>query len=255
VRHAAHGERRRYNPPVRWLWLAGLLGCGRIGFGLPADGAGEHAGNGDSGAPSDALDAPGTASVCPTTALLADDFQDGVTGPQWTVLTATDLTVSETAGVLRVAYAAMSGPTEIAGYRQAAAADYTTSCVIAEINSVPNASAAYMDTRVGTGPSDYVGFTIGSGMMSSSLHNGASVMTADVRAFDPVAHRFLRLRMSPTGTVFEASPDDITYSQLGAVTGVFGLATSTQLDLIATTTSQAQNAGNAEWASIRVLVP
>ena len=209
---------------------------------------------GDSGdGPSDTR----TSSVCPSSVLISDDFEDGVMAPEWTVLTATDLVVSETAGVLRVAYAANSSPNEFAGYREATAHDYTEACVIAEINAIPSASAssASMFVRVGSGPSDNAEFTLSSGMVRSDLHNGASVKQADLRAFDPVAHRFLRLRLTATGTTWEASPDGVAFTTLGSVTTVLATAGSTALQLQAQTLSASQNAGKAEWASVRVLVP
>jgi len=241
---------------VRWLCLVALSACGRIDFGPRVAGAADAVASGDGSSGDGAGDAPAS-SVCPPTVLISDDFEDGVTAPEWTVLTATDLTVSETAGVLRVAYAANSSPNEFAGYREATLHDYTEACVIAEINAFPSpsASSASMYVRVGTGPSDNAEFSIDSGMLRSDLHNGASVKQVDVRAFDPVAHRFLRVRLTATGTSWEASPDGVTFTALGSVTTVLATAASTELQLQAQTLSASQNAGSAEWASVRVLVP
>lgn len=233
-----------------------LIGCGRIGFGARGDGGGGD-GGGD-GAPGDVADALVTGtSVCPSTVHLADDFEDGVVAPEWMVLTATDLTVAETGGVLRVSYAANSGPNEFAGYREATASDYSVACVIAEIAAIPAASqqAASSYVRIGTGPTDNAAFTFDSGNVRSDLHNGASVKTADLRTFDPVAHRFLRMRLTATTTYWEASPDGVTYTLLGSVTDLLHIASSTQLELMAQSLNATHSAGMAEWASVQVLVP
>jgi len=243
---------------VRWLWLVALIGCGRLGFGSQRDGSTSDGGGGGDGAAGDVGDALVTgSSVCPSTVHLADDFEDGVTAAMWTVVTATDLTVAETAGVLRVTYASNSSPTELAGYREAATADYSTVCVIAEITAIPSPSAqsASSFVRIGTGPSDNVAFDFVGGNMHCELHNGASVMVPDTRPFDPVAHRFVRLRMTATDTFWEASPDGVTFTLLGTVADNLHVANPNSIELMAQTNSASQNAGKAEWASVQVLVP
>jgi hypothetical protein len=243
---------------VRWLCLAALLGCGRLDFARTGPGGGGDGGTGDGDSAGDGPDALVTGtSVCPSTVLLADDFQDGVTAPEWTVMTATDLTVAETAGVLRVTFAANSGPNERAGYRQTTASDYSAACVIAEITAIPAASqqAASSWVRVGPGPSDNAAFSFDNGEVRSDLHNGASIRQVDLRPFDPIAHRFLRMRMTATTTYWEASPDGVTFTLLGSVVDTLGIAAATQLDLEAQSLSATHNAGTAEWASVQVLVP
>jgi hypothetical protein len=129
--------------------------------------------------------------------------------------------------------------------------------VIGEITAVPSASAqsASMYIRVGIGPTDCVEISIDAGMLRSALHNGANVMTGDVRTYDPVAHRFLRMRMTASMTYWDASPDGVTFTLLGSVPDTLHTAASNHLNLEAQSLSASQNAGKAEWASVQVLVP
>ena len=67
-----------------------MLGCGRIDFSPYADGAGALGDGGAVNATGDAADALVTStSVCPSTVLINDDFEDGVTAPEWSLLTGT----------------------------------------------------------------------------------------------------------------------------------------------------------------------
>jgi hypothetical protein len=225
---------------------AAASGDGVAGDGVAGDGVGP---------PADAFDGDAAASACGTTIAIADDFEDGVTGSGWTTLTGTNLTLAETGGLLQITFASNVSAGQTAGYVSTASYDFTGACVDAEITSIPNPSTlANLTFRIGTS-SDCGVIEIYSGMINAAQHRGASISRLPAFAFDPVAHRFLRMR-EVTGTwYYQSSPDGAAWTTFGTVANTFALQVNTTILLTAGTNSAVSSGGVAAFASMRVAIP
>jgi hypothetical protein len=227
-----------------------LVGCGRLGFGPGGDGAigdrsGELGGGGE-GTP---------AGSCGTTVALADDFDDGVAAPEWTVLTGTNLTLTETSGVLQIAFASNVPASQNAGYVTTNAMDFTGTCVEAEVAMIGNpATLAQATIRIGSS-TDCGEIEIASGMIHASQHRGASITLLPAIAFDPVAHRFLRMRESAGMWSYDASPNGSAWNVLGTVADTFASSTSTTFRVTAGSGNAINDGGIVQYASVRILAP
>jgi len=211
-----------FNDRVRLVALvACLAACGRLGFGPERDGAtgegaaGDVAGNGDGIVP----------GICSTTVALADDFEDGTPAAEWSVLAGTNLTLAETNGFLQITFGSNVPASQSAGYVTANPMDFTGACVEVEVAMIPNpATIAQATIRIGT-PTDCGDISIYGGAINASQHRGASITRFPAFAFDPVAHRFLRMRESAGSWAYEASPNGTDWTQFGSVANTFPNAT------------------------------
>jgi hypothetical protein len=233
---------------VRWLCLAAMIGCGRIGFGVigaPGDASGDDGGNGD------AVDAlVTTSSVCPPTVAFSDDFNASTISAQWSTATGTNMTIAETGGYLELAFGAGTTPSgSTTSATQATAIDYTESCTVIEIDTIPDPTTmgqlVFRVGDIGAG----VDFLESKGTLTASGKN-TSIGTYP---YDPVAHRFLRLRHHAGTWYWEISPDGVTFTSLGMATTFVPTPTTVQLQLIAN--GGTQNGGKVDYNSVVVTVP
>jgi hypothetical protein len=100
-----------------------------------------------------------------------------------------------------------------------------------------------------------VAFQIGGGTLVSLQRSGANNVMPDSRAFDPIAHRFVRLREQAGTWYWEASPDGVTFVTLGTSTRIFVGQPSTGISLLAGTGKAGKSTSPASYASVQVLVP
>lgn len=236
-----------------------LAGCGRIDFGGVVAASGDAGGGdgivGDGGGGGDGGDGAVASGVCGSTVALSDDFEDGVMGAEWKAISGNNLTVAETGGFLQITFASNVPAGQAAGYQQLTAMDYTGACTIVEVNEVPNpATIAQAIIQVGFAVGNSASMSIRGGMIYSTSHNGANVQMPDTRAWDGVAYRFLRIRESNGTWYWDASPDGVTFMQLGMVTEALVNQNAAYLVLDAATSSAQSNGGQVQFASVRVLV-
>jgi hypothetical protein len=221
--------------------IACMLGCGRIGF----DSTGGDGGTGD-----DAVDATMTATgACPATVALTDDFTSATALPIWSPYTNDPgLTISQGTGVLVLAFAAGNTPPgSSAGYMQTTAIDYSEACAIVELDALPSGGT---DVSVG-GPGEFVTFEFSGNEMICSQSSGGIV---DRRTWDPVAHKFLRLRAHANVWYWEVSPDDVNYTTLGMHPNT-STVNPTTMSIEIVTPINVLNGGQARYRHVRVLVP
>ena len=241
---------------VRLLVIAACAaGCGRFGFDVSGDGRADDGVVADDGTLG-ASNGDVSTGICPTTVAISDDFEDGTTAPIWTLLTGTNLSLTEAGGVMSVTFASNVPAGQTAGYAQTNPIDYTGACVIAELTEIPAAaSGAYVEMRIGIGPTNNVQFEVDQGLLHSVSHNGAMIVRPDMRSWDLATQRFLRLRELGGTWYWEVSAEGAIYTTVASVPRVLVSQTSTVLELFAGSFSAASAAGRTAFASISVLVP
>lgn len=231
-----------------------LAGCGRIGFGPDGVGAGDAGGDGrgDGDAAADAFASPG----CGATAILTDDFDDGVIGPAWTAMTPHAWTVSEAEGVLRVAPPFSPALPDSAGYTQTATVGFAKTCAIAELVAVPTGSPlVYAFLRLGTAQKN-VELVVEDGQLLGRFNNMGTTGTTGGGAYDPVADRFLRIRNTGSSYVFETGPSLASFTSHGLVGGGVVEPSPSTLQLGAgTEAGTTLVSGSAEFANVWFLGP
>ena len=226
-------------------------GCGRGDFSpIYGDALGDGIGAGAFDAPSgDAI-----AGACGTTIHLADDFEDGVTNPQWTVVSGNGLTVAETGGFLQITYANNVPASQTGGYRSAAM-DFTNTCIEVELVMAGNqTSGAIAEVQLGAGQ-NRIYIDVFNGMVRTEEQLGAAVFTGTPVTYDAVAHRWLRMREIAQTWYFQASPDRASYTTLFSYPKEFGLQTACVLTLAAQSGSAVGNGGVVQFGSVTVTGP
>jgi hypothetical protein len=232
---------------VRWLWLAALIGCGRVGFGsVTGDGGDDGAGA------TDAVDALVTnTGICPPTVALSDDFNASTMSPIWTEAIGTNMTIAQTGGFLEIAFGAGTTPSgTTSNYTQATAIDYTEACVTIELDMIPSTAAMGRMIFIVGNSGAFVTFEEDSGTLYSNRKGGL----LDTRPYDAVAHKFLRLRHHTGTWYWEASPDDVTYTAITSIAANI-VPTPTTVSLQLAAVGGTQNGGMAQFNSALVLVP
>jgi len=245
---------------VRVLWIVLLVGCGRFGF--DPQGAGDDmqvddargdgpGGDGGVGDP-DAL-----ISGCGTTQILVDDFSDGVIDARWTMVTGAGYSIFESAGLVRVVFPATASADTRAGYRQAATVAFTNTCAIVEIVGVPTGANARAYLRLGT-PTLNVELWVQNGRINGGFVNGGTAGSSGDIPFDPVNHRFVRIRNTGGNTYnFEAGPSPTSFpTLLGTQGGGLVMPSPSSLEIGGMATpNAATNAGSVTFGSVTFLGP
>jgi hypothetical protein len=234
-------------------------GCGRVGFDTSAPaGDGSVPGGGDASAPGDGLptsDGTVGTGACGANLLLFDDFEDGIQAAEWSLVAGTGLTVAETGGFLQITFASNVPAGQQAGYITAAKMDFTGTCVEAEVVMTPSAAAnGEMRVLMGSGQNIVTIYENG-GMLQATEQLGAAVDRMPAMTFDPVAHRWWRLRNTAGTWYFEVASDAVTYTIVYSVPQNFPLQTATTLELIALSGSATGNGGVVQFGSVRVSGP
>jgi hypothetical protein len=222
-----------------------MLGCGRIGF----DAAGANNNVLGVDASSDAMDA--TSVGCPTTLALSDDFTSTSPLPFWTLfLDGANVTSSQGAGVLMLTFGAgLTPPGSGAGYTQTMAIDYSEACAIVELDALPNSGSTSLFVGVSGA---FVEFVFSAGVMSCYGSTGG---IGDQRPWDPVAHKFLRLRAHANAWYWDVSPDGVTYTTLATQSPNTSTTNPTTMTIEVVTPNNVMDGGSAQFRHARVLVP
>jgi hypothetical protein len=189
----------------------------------------------------------------------ADTFSDATVDPFWTVNQGTGLTVSETGGVLRAAWAGAAAD-QTARYEKATPLDFRDGCALFEIVTLPTGSSRFAFARVGVTDQNvrfYVGEIGANHMVFAERRKGSLSSGLGNVIFDATKHRFLRIRNMGTTFFLETS---------GTASGPFvllGSTNDTNITPAATTVSMgggtgtAPAAGNttADWSSFALFGP
>ncbi len=226
--------------------------CGRIGFTAGGGSAGGDGGGGDGGGSGDGGSSDAmitTSSVCPGTVALFDDFSTATTQSIWTPFSAPGITYAQVSGYLEISFATSTVPSgNRTGYDQATAIDYTESCTIVELDTVPNtASAGVVNMQIGG--SDFVQFEETSNELIMNRKGGVLGRPA----YDATADRFRRLRSHAGTWYWDTSPDGVTFTTRASVVQTIIAPAILSLDCIAST--GVQNGGKADFNSVTVVVP
>lgn len=239
---------------LAFLVLAFGTSCGRFYFGNVGDaGDGSSAAGGDGG-DGDSSIAP--TLPCGTTVLLADDFDDGVSSSAWQVFNDGGYTVAEIGGALSVTYGASVSATRYGGYSQKASMDIVGACVIVELLQAPAVlTDAYAYARIGTS-SKKISWLVQAGTLSARESAVADVTIGQL-PFDPVKHRFLRIREISGNFECDTAPArEGPYTPFGLI-GVSTVSlTSATVELgAATDLNQVTNGGTVAWGDVLVTKP
>ena len=222
-----------------------LAGCGRFNFD-PTGGADDAGGN-DGGNPDAMIDAPMSTTACVDPGN-GDTFATAGTPCQpWGTLNNDRVTVTQSGGAIT-----MTPPPNVQG--PAAACTHTaipfSAGVMLEVSSVLNnvaGSQTFFTIRDVAGAQN--SFTIFEGAGSGMLRPSDTAMPAQVGpSYDPVAHRFWRMRPNAGKVVFEASPDASTWSTLAVST--LPVPVTVTVSFGALEVPQIANPGTARFESI-----
>jgi hypothetical protein len=234
---------------ARHVVLVGLAACGRLGFHERAD------------APVTA-DVPGLsldattfadgmiAPPCGTSVLFADDFEDGAPGAELFTYADPGLTLSEP-GHLRVDFAATVSPGSYAGYKTLMAYAPEGVCGTVEVLAVPSGEGTmYMKLWAMT---EQLEVFEHNNVLEMRTQLGPAVATLHAMVFDPVAHRFWRLRQQGGVTYWDTSPDGVVF--VSHVSTTFLTAAMVQFELGAGAFGTVSGAGSARFDNARLTGP
>jgi hypothetical protein len=249
---------------MRGIGLAAVFACscGRFGFDLfgtqPGDGRSGDGGSGSSGGGGDGPNpipdgtfadiAPGNA--CGTNVMLSDTFSTTTTSTQWTVQQTGDATVTQGGGALTIAFASPIQQNVMAGYQLASTTSFANTCVTVELLSPPasSGSAVFSIGSVNV----FVRMEVGGGSIVSICSQGSNrVDHLDIRPYDPVAQRYLRLRAG-NDWYWEASPDNVTYSTYAA-NPCPSVPNNNVLELWAYANANDVNDGNCKYGAVTIV--
>lgn len=204
---------------MRWLWMLGLVGCGRIDFD-PLTGDGGTTVDDDGATSGDTIIA---ADADLATTCVQPAVRCAFDGPSacscWGTPVMSAATVTESGGQLRIAPAANTiGAT---GACQRPGVPLTDAGIFAEVSQIVSTSQGVTQLDV-AGASDMFSIQVqgttvlwGNGMESGSV------------TYDAVTMRWWRIRPLATGTTFERSSDGTTWTTLGTVAEVASSASYT----------------------------
>jgi hypothetical protein len=226
-------------------------GCGRIGFDLSAA---ETDGAQPDSAPSSVP--PGDAApadACGTHIVLADAFDSATPGPQWSIAQDADASVSQGSGAMTIVFAPMVQQNVLAGYHLASATSFANACVTVDLATVPNPSSnASVIFSVGSVNINVRFLEVGGSLQSLCESTSNSINHLDVRPYDPVAHRYLRLRNAGTvGWRWDVSSDGMGFTTVAA-NECAAVPTTNVLNLLAGATAGTSGDGDCRYASVSI---
>jgi hypothetical protein len=148
---------------------------------------------------------------CPASSL-SDDFADGVRGDQWLPSTSSHCTMTENGQLEFGLSPAPSSCEYISSYSY----DLTGSSVIVEVPTAPTkADGAVSWLRAVTDETNESGYEIGvdeGTLQFVRVNSDGSGATEVTTTFDPVAHRWWRIREAGGQIVYETAPDGKTWT-------------------------------------------
>ena len=228
---------------LRLAAFVAVVGCGRIGFAPvvtavdPADDA-----SGDSTSGSD---------PCGSNVVLADLFTTSTVQPVWSTAATPDVTMTQGGGDVTISFGNVVAE-EGGSYTTTSMLNLADACATLEVLGVPDATTPVLThLEIGMGTVN-VRMEILDGELRSIHQSGNLDDHLDIRAFDPVAHRFLRIRNVGTSSwFFEASPDDISFTTLASMP-TSAVPTTAVLQISATATLAYSSGGATTFGEILV---
>lgn len=211
---------------------ADIIGIRGLAYERDDPGGAGPGGTGGLGGGGAGGDGGGGAGPCPNMLLLADDFEDGTIDAVWDATMGGSGTVLETGGQLVLGATAVGAFAFVHSSAVLDAAGGTISVEIVQGTSGADAPLAHM------GLGNLVVEQQGNELRF--IRTGFSPTTLWMGAFDPIAHRFIRLRDDGTDTHFESAGDGVAWSAItSTATGdpsTFDNAVA-QLELVTTATA------------------
>jgi hypothetical protein len=192
---------------------------GAGGIGGAAGGGAATGGQGGAGATGGAGGEAGAGGTMPCAIPLQDTFDDGVIGAAWYPYMNDGGLVEETGGELLVHLPDVTTASSFGGLSSAAQYDLTGCYVFVEVTGVPDpATEAYTQIVAGfAGPEEsYVEVIQDAGaIVAKRIYNSEHTYLNSI-PYDPVAHRYWRIREAAGSTYWELSPDAQSWTQLAS---------------------------------------
>ncbi len=234
-------------------------GCGRIGFDITGGGNGDPdggGGTGDGALGDGAMIDAAMIAGCGTTPILIDDFQDGLLDPAWTFVSGVNFSTSESGGTLAVAPPPSTPGAARAGVKQVATVSPAGICAVAELTAIPIGSAdVYAYLRFG-GPTAKVEIAVQNGMLLGRFTMGGSSGTSGSLAYNPAAHRFIRISHPANSFVFAAGPSLASFTMIGSIGGAIVVPAPQSFEIgAATDVATSGLSGTARFASVTIVGP
>jgi hypothetical protein len=192
-----------------------------------------------------------TASACGATELLRDEFDVPGPAPLFTQFTSNGLTVDEAGGRWNLTFAANLGAGRYAGYQSVLSYPASGLCASIESVTLPNPGAA-MYFKL-TGGDEQIEFFAVDGLLRLRTQKGGQVVTLAAYPFDPVQHRFWRLRNQGGTTFWDTSPDNASF--VAHVSTSFLTATQLFFEHGGGAMSSVQNGGTGSFDQALVTGP
>lgn len=220
--------------------------CGRIGFA-----PGGLDGESDAAAATD--DGVTSPSVCGNTILMSDLFTASTPNARWTVMQSAGITTSQGGGKMAIQFGATASAPETAGYTLASPIDLTDTCTVVEMTRVPDpAMSTIVVIQVGIGNPDLRFEWLSGNLRAIYQMTSNSINHIDIRPYDAVAHRFLRLRnVGGSSWYWEASGDGAMFAMLASYT-TSTVSPTNVLTVRAGAVNTVTNAGSCDVAQITI---
>lgn len=186
-------------------------GMGGAGAGTMTTGGTETGGGGTGGA-------GGTggmpAEPCGKTDVLADDFEDGLTGVPWYWIGDPGAAITETNGEGVVTLPANAGGPVYGAFQTKRYYDLHGSSVSVKVGQAAAAPTASTFLVARYDQSNYAELSVMNGKLLAVRVSGGSTFTIIQVAYDPVMHRYWRFRHSNGTLYWETSPNGTVYNSL-----------------------------------------
>lgn len=184
---------------------------------------------------------------------LGDDFNSGTIGDEWAgAYTSGGCTYQETGGQVTVSLTTGAG--EECALRSANAYDLTSDAAFTEITAVPGIAQTYAVLRASVAGGDAVEVAIAGTQLQCGQIIANNYTTSCSIPYDPVAHRFVRLRGAGGMIAWETSPDATTWTTRGQIASPIALD-RVLLSVGAGTNGAPAMASSATFGTFNVLPP
>jgi hypothetical protein len=190
---------------------------------------------------------------CGGRVLFRDDFDDGTAGGEWGIVADPGMVIVEEGGRVHVRYAPFVTADSYAGYATPLARDLSLGCVTLDVSVVASA-ATNADTYMLVDGARDLSITVQAGNLEARVNDGPDVMVLARVPYDPVAHRYWRVRDAGSSVRYEVSDDGMRFEELAALLEPVSL-TSTTLFFGSGVYLDTTDAGDAQFESILVSAP
>jgi hypothetical protein len=215
---------------VRARHLSGLAlacACGRIGFsaalrgdGGSADAVVDGAADASPDASPDAAPPDGASGICGGSRVLSDDFLSSMPSLVWSVTPGSDITTTQGSGELQFAFGSSAPGSAYTTYQEMGVHDFRGGCMVVRQDAAPaSATSVYMYSSVNFNTSGVGTYVDGGELQAIYFTTSVSASIVTQAAFDPVAHRYVRLSEDAGTFTWETSPDGVTYTMFTTSSG------------------------------------